>query len=214
MHGKAKSEQAKPAKYLMPCFVALRVTFVKNRLALTLQTGTILIANKGIALKWDRNTKRKEFEMKLLTSGDVCEIVGLRANMLDDWCRKGLIVPVEGGEGTGDYRRFTLMQAVGIALAVDLRKSARGCALSYAGVVVEAIGAMSEEDLLEQFDRGLTRLMLVMNGVVVLDGPRPDDCGNLLAIYTAVKEEVANIENRLQHQRGGRTRGLAGAATN
>ncbi|MBN2293725.1 MAG: hypothetical protein JXM70_14960 [Pirellulales bacterium] len=73
--------------------------------------------------------------MRLLSSGDVCEIVGMKHSTFDEWCSKGVVVPVEGGQGHGDHLRFFMMQAVGIVLALELHASKRRRALAYAGQV-------------------------------------------------------------------------------
>src|SRR4051794_15635342 len=93
---------------------------------------------------------------KLLSSGDVCEIAGIPAPTLDEWCKKGVLTPVSGGDGHGSHRRFSLMQTVGIVLAVKLRQTKRGCALSFVRDVVEAFKGMPEQELLRAFEVGRT----------------------------------------------------------
>ena len=62
-----------------------------------------------------------------LSSGDVCEVAGVTLNVLDAWCTQGVVQPLAGGNGHGKHREFSVMQTVGIALVVELRKQSRGC---------------------------------------------------------------------------------------
>ena len=150
--------------------------------------------------------------MRLLSSGDVCEIAGIPSATFDEWCRKGIVKPKAGGKGLGNHRRFTLMQTVAIALAVELRKAERGCALSFAGQVIKAVGSMTEKELVNYFENDATRFMTVCKGQVVMDRSFYEHLVDLQVIYTRVKVKVTKIEYRLRYHRGGRTRGLAGTA--
>jgi hypothetical protein len=128
--------------------------------------------------------------MKLFTTGDVLEITGLPATTFDTWCHNGpnqIVKPIDGGTGTGNHRRFTLMQVVGIAVAAEQRKTDRSCALSYVALVVKAFGDMTEEWLRKKLDEGKAHLAIVHLGKPVL-AKKEYDWIDVRAIYDRVTE--------------------------
>ena len=144
-----------------------------------------------------------------LTSGDVCEIAELEPSVFDDWCRKGIVKPQEGGEGQGNHRKFSLMQVVGLVVALQIKNSERGCVLPYVGKVVEAFGAITELELLKQIDKGKTHFVEPHKGKPLLQEPEVF-WPNVKQIHRNVTDSIANITSRLKAT-GGRLRGLAGA---
>jgi hypothetical protein len=151
--------------------------------------------------------------MHELSATDVCEITGLTPGQFRAWCEQGAARAVAGGTGHGNHRRFTVMQVVGIAVAVALRNSERGCALAYAARVVEGFGKMTEEDLIKKLEAGCTHMMCVVNTVnggpfVVLDTPRYAEMVDVRAIYSRVKAKVEEIEASVKPNATGRNRGL------
>lgn len=85
----------------------------------------------------------------LINANEVCELAGLPPTTLQGWCERGLVTPVSGGgRGRGHQRRFTLMQALGLVIAARVYLTERSCALSYVGMIVSALMAYPESDLL------------------------------------------------------------------
>ena len=150
---------------------------------------------------------------KYLTAADMVEVAspyGLTPKRLRNWFEAGCVVPVEGGEGTGDHRRFTLMQAVGIAVAAAAQNSAQGCVRSYVAVVTSAFAAADEAWLKAEFAKGRTHLVPTRHdGRPVLQAKSYDwvDVG---AVYRDVLAKVAEIAARpVNASAAGRRRGLA-----
>ncbi len=126
-------------------------------------------------------------DVRIFASGEVCELAGLSANVFNEWCVKGILIPIDGGEGSGDHRRFTVMQTVGIIIGARLRASARSCALSFVKIVVEAFADMTEEELAEQFQQDHTHFSgFVHMGRPYLEMPKYDD----MIDVTEVLEQV------------------------
>jgi len=146
-------------------------------------------------------------ENKLLSSGEVCEISGLAPNTFDEWCRKGIVRPVEGGEGHGSHRRFTLMQTVGIVVAVKIRSSERGCVLSYVQKVIEAFEQMTEAELQKRFAQGGTHFVRPHHGKPILQG-RAYDWVDVQQTFNDVMKKVAKLSRQPANEIG-RSRGLS-----
>jgi hypothetical protein len=137
----------------------------------------------------------------VLTTADVLDLCGLPpAATLTEWLRKGVVVPADaGGKGRGRTRRFTLAQAVGLAVATQVYRSARGCHLSYVGLVTEAFTAKDEAWLAGQFRRGRTHFLGVLpwdagaaRGVRLdLSAPRHPDQPDVRAAYDRAAAKVA-----------------------
>jgi DNA-binding transcriptional MerR regulator len=125
--------------------------------------------------------------MKLFRTGTVVKLTGVTERVVDDWCRSGHVTPVAGGQGQGDHRVFTLTQAVGIAVATELRYSDRGCATAYVRAIVEAFGRMTEEELLDKFKNGETHFVMVNGNKPILRGEQYDWI-DVKAIYERVME--------------------------
>jgi DNA-binding transcriptional MerR regulator len=149
---------------------------------------------------------------RLLTAADVVEAAGIAARELQTWCEQGALVPVEGGGGTGKFRRFTVMQTLGIAVACKVRQSPRGCVLGYVRMLVDAFGVMDEERLRKHFAKRQTHLAYVGPNGLILSGNEYDRV-DVAATYNEVTARIAEIEQRFAGFVGGRPRGLARAAT-
>ena len=55
--------------------------------------------------------------MTVLTSGEVLTVTSLSPKRLRMLCEGGVLVPVQGGAGRGDFRFFTIPQVVAIGYA-------------------------------------------------------------------------------------------------
>ena len=146
----------------------------------------------------------------LLSSGDICRVVDMAPNTLDEWCRKQIVVPVEGGEGHGSHRRFTKMQSLGLAVARELQRGERGCCLSYVGQVVAAFAETNEDALLQRFDAGATHFVLVHYGKPILDGANYPEWVDVAKLHRAVTRKIAKL-SKVPKNPAGRSRGLASA---
>ena len=149
--------------------------------------------------------------MKELTSADVVEVTGVRLKELRGWCEAGYVEPLEGGEGQGSHRKFSVTQTVGIAVAVQLRRSERGCVLPFVGSVVKAFASVREEWMLAAFQKGKTHLVNIHCGKPLLRGKNYDWI-DVQKTYHDVTQKIAEIEARFENFVGGRGRGLATAA--
>ena len=124
--------------------------------------------------------------MQLYTTGDVLRLTRLAANTFDRWCKEGIVNALGGGQGTGNHRVFSVMQALGICVAAKVRESERSCAPSYAGKIVDAFSSMTQEQLLKQFKRKATHFCTVHQGKVILDGRQYPEWVNVQALYKQV----------------------------
>jgi hypothetical protein len=157
-----------------------------------------------------------------LSQGDVLEVLGpegLTPKEFQVWCEKGIVEPIEGGGEQGKHRKFTVMQTVGIAVAVKIHKSEQGCVLPYAAIVIAAFSDMSEEQLTAQFEKGRTHFIVEHYGKPILGGndyPDTDLRVDVQSTYKHVLKHIGKIEHRLRNFVGGRGlgrgRGLAGAS--
>jgi DNA-binding transcriptional MerR regulator len=151
--------------------------------------------------------------MRTLTTGDVLEIAGsdgLTPKELRLWCEQGHVTPVDGGDGHGSHRRFSVMQTVGIVVATKLRRSERGCVTEYVGKVVAAFARLSEGELKKMIAKDGPCLVTIHNGRPLLRGQQ-FDWVNVKDVHERVTAAIAEIEERLKYAVGGRPRGLAGA---
>ena len=154
-----------------------------------------------------------------LTAGDVLDVLGpegLTPKEFQVWCEKGIVEPLTGGGERGCHRKFSVMQTVGIAVAVKLFRSERGCVLSYCRLIVEAFGGWTEEQLTAQFEKGRTHFIVEHYGKPILGGADYPDWIDVQKTYNDVLKQIGKIEHRLRNFVGGRGmgrgRGLAGAS--
>ena len=129
--------------------------------------------------------------MKLFKSGAVVKIGPIRQMTFQEWCVEGIVTPFYGGNGQGDHRFWTLMQVVGITVAIEARKSYVNYPKAFVKRIVEAIGGMEEEELLKLFKAGKTHFygtVSAPNGPIpVFDKPVYDFMVDTKAIYERVK---------------------------
>jgi hypothetical protein len=139
--------------------------------------------------------------MTLFTTGDVLRLTDIPATTFDDWCSKGIIKPISGGQGTGSHRQWTLMLVLGIVAADEIRRSERSCAPAFIGVCVNNFNQVDEAWLKSQFKQGRRYYA----GLSVQLSRKPGDTGPMLhegkefaawvdvkAAYDRVVKYVAN----------------------
>ena len=97
---------------------------------------------------------------RYLTSGQMCQLLGIPFPTLDSWVRMGTIKPMVPAEGTGNQRRFSQTQCLAISLSRWM-KHEKGYSQQTAGNVLEALLTYSDDELQRQFDEGRTFLLLV-----------------------------------------------------
>jgi hypothetical protein len=86
------------------------------------------------------------------------------------------------------------MQTLGIATAIDLRQTARGCPPFYVGVVVKAFAAMTEGDLVREFAAGRTHFATVGQGRLVLQSHPHFDWPDVQLLYKHVRANIEALE--------------------
>lgn len=149
---------------------------------------------------------------RYLTATDVVEAAsayGLSKKRLRNWCEGGHVSPAEGGSGSGNHRKFTVLEAVGVAVASYLYTvSASGCSAFYVGEITAAFGLSSDSWLEAEFAAGRTHLMCVEDGRIELV-PAKADWPDVREARQCVLAKVAEIEARPEKSKGGRKRGLS-----
>ena len=141
-------------------------------------------------MAWLRGTHTKETKMQLIQNRTILAITGISGPTFNTWLKDGTISgAVCGGEGRGNHRRWTVTQAVGIAVAIAMRSSERGCSLSVVSKIVEAFGAVTEEWLVKQFEAGNTHLVMLHHGKPLLQ-PKQYDWLDVQEIYQRVLKSV------------------------
>lgn len=127
----------------------------------------------------------------MITTSSICEVTGVAPSTLTEWVTTGVISPaVAGGPGRGNSRRFATTQAVGIAVAVALAKTCRGCAPTYVKALVNAFGAVSEEWLEAEFRKGHTNFVAVHADKPLLRESQAYESVNVEAIYDRFKAKA------------------------
>lgn len=142
--------------------------------------------------------------MKLLSSGEVCEIAGLPQSTLDRWCsgesvdlEGPVVTPHQEASGKGSQRRFTVAQAVGLAFAAEWREWGAGWPLLEP--LLRKLMELSEKDMLRAFAEGRTHLLELpgnrLEQPVPVEFPGKERC-DLQRVYRKVKERITEIEQR------------------
>jgi hypothetical protein len=131
----------------------------------------------------------------MLTTAEVTDsrIAGLPWPTLAGWVQKDVIKPTHpGSKGRGNSAKFSIMQAVGIAVAAELCRQPRGCQPVYVRAIVAGFSDTPEKKLLEHFKKGLTHFLTIHGPeehlVVILEGPKYSDMVDVKAIYDRVME--------------------------
>ncbi|MBA4062751.1 MAG: hypothetical protein C0501_03420 [Isosphaera sp.] len=101
------------------------------------------------------------------------------------------------------------MQAVGLAVGAKVMRTEHGCVPSYVGMLAAAFGDRPEADLLREFGKGRTHLVMVHHGKPLLRG-KEYDWVDVRETYREVLAVVAARSRRPAPARG-RPSGLAGS---
>lgn len=97
--------------------------------------------------------------MRLLTTGEVCEVAKLAPTTLADWMEQGIIKPVvKGGKGRGNVCRFSVMQA--FALYAGVRWRDEGAGMERTRALVQFLSVVPLEHWEGEFDAGRTMPVL------------------------------------------------------
>ncbi len=142
-----------------------------------------------------------------LGSGDLREVTGITPKTLKRWCDGRVVVPVAGGGGQGNHLRFTVMQTVGIAVALAVRNSPQSCTTKYCREIAQAFTTMEEGELLRRIEIGHTHLAMIYFGDAVMDGPNHPHWIDVRAVYEEVTEKIEQIVERYRGFVGGRGKG-------
>ena len=73
----------------------------------------------------DQHPTLSQEHMGLHTARDVVETTGITYRMLDHWCRRGVLGSTHQASGSGDYRRFSDADIVGIRAVLAAWEAAR-----------------------------------------------------------------------------------------
>lgn len=145
--------------------------------------------------------------MRRLSTGDVTELSGIPANTLSEWVAAGLLKPVEGGDGKGRHRRWSVAQAVALTFAAEWRRWGAGPAVLRP--LITNLARMTDEQMLAEFDAGRTHLVQLPDGTFIEPVGRFIDMDryDMSRVYREVTERI----RRMEHRKGnttGRNRGL------
>lgn len=134
----------------------------------------------------------------MLSNADVVELSQLAVPTLQHWVEGGVVVPTEpGGKGRGNGRKFDLMNALGVVVGARVYRSDQGCHLDFLKNLVAAFSAWDEAEMLAEFRKGKTHLVMVHYGKPLLSPPRPywvdvkQAYRDVKAAYLAVLEKMA-----------------------
>jgi hypothetical protein len=133
-------------------------------------------------------------ETATLSTGSLVEATGLKPDYIRTLADRKQVKPAEGGKGTGNPRRWSLMASVGFAVVAEYRKSFMGQQLRPKGVVaiVEAFDAQDVDWLEKEFKQGHTHFVHIHQGKPLLSGPQYPDWVNVQKCYEVVKKALEN----------------------
>src|SRR4051812_25776737 len=81
----------------------------------------------------------------LIETKEVCKWSGLPVTTLNEWVSKSIVRPVRrGGQGRGNSHLWSGKQVMGLAVAVALHQSERGCSPQYVAKLVRLFEAMDD----------------------------------------------------------------------
>ena len=141
---------------------------------------------------------------------DIVETVGVSSKTFRNWRELGVVIPARGGQRKGDHDRYTIMQAVGIAVVCELIKSDRGCKHAYAKRVVDAFSSVSEDWLQGKLSKGRFGFTGICRGKPEMGGWAPSqEFPHVGLIYSDIILRVRTIHERLSGSQYGRPRGLS-----
>ncbi len=151
--------------------------------------------------------------MTALTTGEVLKLTSASPKTLRNLCESGVLIPVQGGEGRGHFRFFTIPQVVAIGYA------GRWGAMGYSHVLIKRIVSFlcdfTEEKLLAEFAAGRKYLLPMGDLPLKLEKwPRAkhNEPFDVEQVYHYVKHmirELAKEERAIPVSRVGRKKGLA-----
>lgn len=146
--------------------------------------------------------------MKRLSTGEISELSGIPVNTLNDWVNAGFIRPVEGGEGKGRHRRWSIAQAVVLCFAAEWRD--RGAGRPILKSLIANLTRVSDRQLLAKFKAGERYLVELPDGKIIKPIGRFIDLEryDLERVYKEVIRKVSEMEKRDRNATG-RNRALA-----
>jgi len=121
--------------------------------------------------------------MYLFTTGDVLQLTNFKSATFDEWCSKGIVKQIDGGHGTGNHRRWSFTQTVGLCVADEIRNSDQGCVTEFISTVVEAFSNAKESWLLAKFEEGSKYFVRPHRGFPLLSGDNRFGWPNVEAAY-------------------------------
>jgi hypothetical protein len=155
-----------------------------------------------------------------MSLGDLFELVastGLSRRTLQHWAKQGYLPCAVASGGTGEQRKWTLPEALGVLVACRVYTSTRGCALSYLSIVVRGFARHPLAHWRKKAGRSPGLMMAHETGSgepytahIELERKLPDriDVREALADLTAAVERMSARPGI--GPEGGRKRGLAG----
>ena len=129
-------------------------------------------------------------EVKLLSNGDIQDVTGIPRKTLELWCKAKFIHPDHLGTGRGNHHRFSLMQAIGIALAWKVFTSNRGCNFNFVTDIIDCFSTETKESLFAELEKGNTHLLPAPDGEIALGPPRSkftEECNVLKQLKTSLR---------------------------
>lgn len=143
---------------------------------------------------------------RLLTTGDMVAVTGIRRGLLVEWVTDGIVVPAVPCKGPGGAAGFTEMQAVAVAVALQMRESGN-YRTPYIGRVIRSFDNISPEELERAFSLNDTHLALIFNDKPILRGPQYD-WPNVEKAYFDTMERIEELKRTPQPNKRGRKTGL------
>jgi len=146
----------------------------------------------------------------ILSTGDLSELSGVPIRQIGSLVSAGILTPAAGGGGMGNHRRWTPMQAIGLAVAAEIQKGTQGCHLKYVGEVVESFTNITETELLAMIEDRGRAFVKPHNGRPILQGRDFDEWPDVQSIHRRVTKNIRRLARRPANAVG-RNRGLVGA---
>jgi hypothetical protein len=101
-----------------------------------------------------------------VTTGDLIEITGYTEKQIRNFCESGILVPEVDAKGPGHFRMFGTMQVLAMNYTSVWGKGrySRGAIAKIFDFVLD----FSEDELLAEFDKGRTHLIMNLKGEMEL----------------------------------------------
>ena len=121
------------------------------------------------------------------------------------------MVTPASGEGRGNHRKFSVVQAVALKYAKNW--AAERASLLLVRGIVEFLTSFTEEELLAEFEAGRKILIPVAAGrgkSSLVEEVKHMDCSslNIEIVYREVTKKISRMEKKQKPNRTGRNRGL------